>query len=273
MLECAIESVRGQTWQNVEIIVIDDASSDDTPAYLKHLVDSESGIRVIRNERPQGGAGARNKGIEVAKGTYVAFLDDDDTWLPGKLETQITLLQRNPLASAASCSFFIEHSTGRRTLTRIFPSDGSQQILRTNHLAGASMCVAARQVLNAIGGFDQGLRSGQDWDLWIRLADRGPVLVCPEPLVCYRPHEGVRITTDPGATYAGRRNVYLRYKKRMTQATRLWHLGELLYCRKVQLPLAHRDRIAGLFEIIRIAGIRRGLRFCYRYASHLITTQ
>ncbi len=269
-LERAIASVRRQTWPNIEIIVVDDASSDDTPSYLKRLVDSRTDVLSVRNERPQGGAGARNKGIDVARGDYVAFLDDDDTWLPEKLQTQVALLKASPFASAASCSFFMEHGFGKRTVIRLFPTADTQQILRTNHLGGASMCMAASHVLREIGGFDPKLRSGQDWDLWIKLTDRGPVLVCPEPLVCYMPHEGARITSNPSATYAGRRRIYLRYKSRMTHATRLHHINELLYCRKVELPQGRLDKLAGLFEVVRFAGIRAGIRYCYRYARQML---
>ena len=264
-LERAIESVSQQTWPNIEIIVVDDASSDDTPQFLQKLSDSGIAIKVVRNEAAQGGAGARNRGIELARGIYIAFLDDDDIWLPEKLHSQIALMKKQPCASSVSCSFFVQHSSGKRTIKHISSPISSQQILHTNHLGGASMCLTTRQMLLDIGACDASLRSGQDWDLWIKLNDRGPVLACRNPLVSYMPHEGVRITNNPYSTYAGRRRIFLRYKKRMTVETRKHHLCELLYCRKVLL-CHHRIRQAiGLLKIVGLAGPVKGLRYFYRY--------
>jgi glycosyltransferase involved in cell wall biosynthesis len=262
----AIESVMQQTWPNIEIIVVDDASTDDTPQYLDQLEDTGNiRIKVVRNEVAQGGAGARNKGIALAEGQYVAFLDDDDIWLPEKLGAQIELLKKNPSASSVSCSFFIQHVSGKQTVRYLSPPADVQQILRTNHLGGASMCLATRRLLLEVGGFDAALRSGQDWDLWIKLYDRGPIQVCSHPLVCYMPHEGVRITGNPHSTYSGRRRIFIRYKNRMTLETRKNHLCELLYCRMVMLECRQIRRWIGLFKLVGFAGLANGLRYPYRY--------
>ena len=269
-LACAIESVRQQTWPNIEIIVIDDASSDDTPLYLQGLQNTGMAIRVVRNELPQGGAGARNQGIDMARGTYVAFLDDDDIWLPNKLDLQITCLKQQPSASSVSCSFFVQQSSGGRTVTHLSPPADGQQLLHTNHLGGASMCLARRQMLLDIGAFDASLRSCQDWDLWIKLNDRGPVLVCPEPLVCYMPHDEARITSNPYSTYAGRRRIFLRYRMRMSPATRRHHLSELLYCRKLLLGRTFLGRTIGMLVIFDVAGARKGIRYLLRYLKNVV---
>lgn len=262
----AIESVAQQTWPNIEIIVVDDASTDDTPQFLAKLVDASSiPIKVARNEVAQGGAGARNKGIALAEGQYVAFLDDDDVWMPEKLNFQIGMMKASPSASSVSCSFLVQHSSGKQTVKRISPPKDVQQILNTNHLGGASMCLTTRQMLLGIGGFDAGLRSGQDWDLWIKLYDRGQVLVCNEPLVQYVYHQGVTITGNPRSKYSGHRRLYLRYRHRMTAETRRHHLSELLYCRKVLLERNRMRQLLGLFNVVGLSELAESFRYMYRY--------
>ena len=261
----AIESVQQQRWPNIEIIVIDDASTDDTTQFLKKLVDTSAvPIKFIRNEVPQGGAGARNSGIDLAEGQYIAFLDDDDIWMPEKLSLQIEMMKANPSASSVSCSFFVQHSSGRQTVKYISSPKDVQQILNTNHLGGASMCLTTRQMLCEIGGFDAGLRSAQDWDLWIKLNDRGKVLVCSEPLVKYVYHQGVTITSNPHSKYAGRRRLYIRYKERMTAATRKHHLCELIFCRKVLLQRFWMRKLSGLTKVFGFSGLVIWVSFFYR---------
>src|SRR5690606_26200125 len=121
------------------------------------------------------------------------FLDDDDVWLPGKLARQLAWLKANS-AAAVSCSFILSMPGRADSLKRLHPPRDEQELLRANHLGGASVCLAARWRLQDIGGFDPGLRSGQDWDLWLKLNASGPIVVCDEPLVRYVMHADERIT-------------------------------------------------------------------------------
>ncbi len=109
LLPRAIASVLDQTFTDYEIIVVDDASSDDTGAVARN---SDGPVRVVRNDVNRGLGGARNSGIVVASGTYVAFLDSDDEWLPGKLARQIELLDASAGSCAACCaSYTLIHPT------------------------------------------------------------------------------------------------------------------------------------------------------------------
>lgn len=261
-LERALGSVRAQTWPHVEVIVVDDASNDGTHVFLQAQAAAAPGLLFIRNESSGGGSAARNSGLQAAHGEYVAFLDDDDIWLPEKLERQVSLLESVTSASAVSCSFLIKRKAGK-PLLRTLRSPDLPDLLRSNCLGGASMCLARRSVLRGIGGFDRGLRSGQDWDLWIRLADVGTIVVCAEPLVVYVPHDGERITTSVKSAYLGRRRIYFRYRKRMSRQDRMRHLAELGYCR-YRLYARGVWSFRGLARLFRRSGAALGARFVYR---------
>lgn len=265
-LERALASVWAQTLGDFEVIVVDDASDDGTQQALANIAASEPRLRTIRHDAPRGGAGARNTGIAAARGEFVAFLDDDDVWLPEKLARQVAVLRANPQASAVSASFVIDAGGGRRLAKILHPPRDADEIIHANHLGGASVCCTTRAALERIGGFDPTLRSAQDWDLWIKLNDLGPVLVCPEPLVVYHTHEGARITGNPVAVYTGRRRVFVRYRGRMSAAARGTQIRELLYCRKVMLKSGRLAELVGLFGLMRYTGMVKGVRYVYRYA-------
>lgn len=266
----AIESVTQQTWPNIEIIVVDDASVDNTPQFLEKLVGTSSiPIKFVRNEVAQGGAGARNKGIDLAEGQYIAFLDDDDVWMPEKLNLQIGMMKENPSASSVSCSFLVQHSSSKQTVKYISPPKDVQHILNANHLGGASMCLTTRQMLLRIGGFDASLRSGQDWDLWIKLYDCGQILVCNEPLVQYFYHQGETITGNLDSKYSGHRRLYMRYRHRMTAKTRKHHLSELMFCRKVLLEHNRVRQLTGLLNIVGVSELRESPHYFFRYLKFI----
>ena len=168
-LQRALESARAQRWRNTEIVVVDDASSDGTPALMEKLSAQDDRIRYIRNNVAQGGGGARNTGIAAARGKYVAFLDDDDQWSPDKLGRQHGMLVAHPEATAVSCSFILSAPGSANQTVTLRPPRDLQQLLRTNCLGGASVCFTTLAQLLEIGGFDPVLRSGQDWDLWLKL--------------------------------------------------------------------------------------------------------
>lgn len=266
----AIASVYAQTWPNIEIVVVDDASSDDTPAYLEGLALKDQRVRVVRNKFALGGGGARNRGIAEATGAYIAFLDDDDVWVPEKLEIQFSMLLAKPGVSAVSCGFIAEFPFfGKRAVRVVAPVD-EQQLLRSNHLGGASMCLTSKAALVAVGGFDPRLCSGQDWDLWLKLYDQGEIVVSDQALVRYIPHTGMRITSNPNSTYRGRRRIYFRYLQKMDKITRFLLLLELLYCRRVVMVNGRIEKLPGLVMVIRVALGKNALRYLYRFAKHLI---
>jgi glycosyltransferase involved in cell wall biosynthesis len=263
----ALASVKRQTWPHLQIIVVDDASSDRTQHVLRPMAAADSALRVIRNEVPLGGAGARNQGIMAAEGRWIAFLDDDDAWLPTKLEKQLHVMKTNASASAVSCDYFYKGPFRPRRLMRAPRALTEQQMLRGNCLGGASVCFTSTDTLNAVGGFDPTLRSGQDWDLWLRLFAVGPILVCDEPLALYDSHLEHRITNDISSVYSGRRRIYFRYRRRMTAETRHTNVAFLLYCKAFAADIPLKYRLNSLRRILSLVGFRESLKYMKWFVS------
>ena len=272
-LEQAISSVYQQTWPNIELIIINDASSDDTTNFLSKLTDSENvTVKIVHNEVSEGGAKTRNAGIEIANGKYIAFLDDDDFWLPEKIKLQIKLLKEHSTSSSVTCSFYIQYPSGKCVTKNIYPISEDQELLRANCLGGASMCLTTKNALQSIDCFDSSLCCGQDWDLWIKLNAMGPVLVCNVPLVYYRVHEGIRITGNPNSTYMGLRRIFFNYKHLMEPSTRKHHLYELLFHRKILLSQGRfHQQVTSLFRFFFFASPKVNLRYLYRFFKFFIT--
>jgi glycosyltransferase involved in cell wall biosynthesis len=193
-LERAVESVLGQTVPVLEVLVVDDASGDETPAVAAALARRHARVLYVRRQENGGVSAARNEGIRRARGEWVAFLDADDAWLPEKLARQLVALEKNPQAAWAYCDGW--HADAELRPTRHRLSDGlgcaSQGWIYERLLAGEfvwpSTTLFRREVFAAVGLFDEGLRGCEDWDFFIRVARRYPCVYVPEPLVLHRTH-------------------------------------------------------------------------------------
>jgi glycosyltransferase involved in cell wall biosynthesis len=196
----AVSSVMRQTYQHTELIVVNDGR-EDTVRLRRRLTDAfpDADLRVIRNTRRPGGSGARNMGAEAAKGLYLAFLDDDDEWLPGKLERQVEAMQRGlPRVGVVCCHDLQVARDGRHTVrTRALEGDVSRELCRAHTAGNTSGPLIAGWAFEAVGGFDERLPAAQDTDLWLRLARYAHFATVPEPLVRVYSHDHGRITTNP----------------------------------------------------------------------------
>jgi GT2 family glycosyltransferase len=275
LLRHAVASVCAQSEPNFELIVVDDASGDGTPGYLTGLAAQDSRVRVLRHAAPAGGAGARNAGIGVSRGHWLAFLDDDDEWMPHKLERQLRTLSCDANAVACSCDFLVRSESGATRVIAARTSVTVQDLLGHNWLGGASACLCVSEVLKAIGGFDTRLRAAQDLDLWVRLRQRGGIAVCAEPLVLHRAHAGPRITTDARSQYQGGRRFYLKHRHIMSAATRRHRLAHSCYVMSTERTRRLQRRLRFLEVALRnsspryaLAYVRRGVPLLLREACH-----
>ncbi len=187
----AIDSVLAQTHAPVECVVVDDGSTDDTPQVLSGYGER---IRALRQEN-RGLSAARNAGIRAARGAYVALLDADDTWKPEKLARQLAAVKADPAIGAVGCGYEWIHADGppRRFEGKAWPTERRERLralaMRETWLGGSgSGALVRRKVFDEVGFFDERLRCAEDWDMWLRIADRYRIVNVPEVLVSILQH-------------------------------------------------------------------------------------
>ncbi len=183
MLKEAVDSVRRQTADNYELIVVDDGSTDGSTQFL----DRHPDIRCIRQDR-RGVSAARNAGIAAANGRFLAFLDSDDLWQPQKLAIQWQFFQQHPTARICQTDE-IWIRNGRRVNPKNRHQKRSGMIFEPSLalcLVSPSAVMIARSLLDQVGRFDETLPACEDYDLWLRIAWREPIYLIPEPLIIKR---------------------------------------------------------------------------------------
>lgn len=224
LLPRAIESVFNQTYTHLEIIIVDDASTDDTPNVVMALEDNR--IRYFCHTTKCGGSAARNTGIKAAQGDYVAFLDDDDEWLPEKLSKQLHAIKAvsftEPVVAYTGNEYVNPEGKVIRKLLAKKEGWILQDLLYGNYVGSTSKILVSRASLLAVNGFDTTLRSCQDWDLWIRLAGRYPYVAVCEPLVKLHVEHGERIDSNLAAQIEGRLCLLAKIQPQLAQLT-WWH--------------------------------------------------
>ena len=187
----SIASALQQTHAPLEIIVVDDGSTDDTPAVLAAYSDP---VRVFRQQNA-GVAAARNFGVSKARGEYVAFLDSDDLWHPEKLQRQLERFQADPELGLVHCGMeTFDDATGRVVEVNVDGAEGwvAKEMLGFRKIvvfAGSSILIP-RRVFDEVGGFDVRLPPSEDWDLCYRIASRYRVGFARGAYVRYRQHPG-----------------------------------------------------------------------------------
>ena len=190
-----LSSVFAQTFDDFEVIVVDDASTDNTREVMAHYACPR--LRCITHSESQRSwpSASRNEAIHAASGQYIAFIDADDLWLPHKLELQIKCFESNPAHGMVYCDVEdFEHPSGR-SLGRI--SDGVYlpagdilvPLLISNCILSPSPVVRCA-VFEEVGLWDERIRKCEDWDLWLRIADRYPVGLVSQVLARRRVHTG-----------------------------------------------------------------------------------
>jgi glycosyltransferase involved in cell wall biosynthesis len=229
-LPAAVRSASGQTFRNIEIIVVDDGSADSTPAVVEALAAEDRRIRYIRKPQPSGAAMARNHGISQADGEFIAFLDDDDVWHPAKMERQVEYLTEHPDVGAVSCHYRIVFEGKQRTTVWKGPTRLSARGLLWNDFAGGASFIALRRSAfdESIVRFDEHLPPCEDWDLWFRLAEKRRFDVVPEPLCTYVYHGSQALTGTRDKLRAGHVRFIEKHRADMSEACLAYHEAKLL---------------------------------------------
>ena len=189
VLHEAVSSALSQTWRDLEIVVVDDGSTDDTGALMRDRFGADHRVKYIRQEHAGPGA-ARNRGIRATAGELVAFLDSDDLWLPDKIEAQVRRLDAEPQAPFCFCDRVLDARTmsGSRFRAAGFAGDTTLRgIVEKNFPLSTPSVVIRRAVLDRVGLFDETLLRAQDWDLWIRALAVAPAVYVDRALTVVRP--------------------------------------------------------------------------------------
>jgi teichuronic acid biosynthesis glycosyltransferase TuaG len=194
LAEAAVRSALVQSWDPIEIVVVDDASVDDTAARISRLAADDHRIRLVRLDRNQGASAARNLGVAQAAHDFVAFLDSDNEFLPGKLSSQMPELIDAPAGTVSFTAYLTEGEAGTQPVTLQRWSSAPEAVidqLMIGCCVNTSTFIAARQLLRDEGGFRTDLVCCEDHELWLRLAAAGhPFIYQPRPLTRYRLHSG-----------------------------------------------------------------------------------
>jgi len=176
----ALESVRAQQLGDFELVLGDDASSDGTWEVVQREFPQ---AKLARLEVNSGAAAARNAALRVATGEFLAFLDSDDEWRPGKLAAQLGFLEKHPeVAACATSHVFCRRDGLRREVVVENTGDWSRRLLSGQPFHGASTPVVRRAVLESVGFQDESLRVLEDWDWMLRIVQRHRIHVLPETL-------------------------------------------------------------------------------------------
>ncbi len=190
-VKAAIDSVLHQTYPNIEVVVVDDGSTDSTKAIIEELACGDNRVRVF-SQKNVGQSAARNAGIGQARGEYVAFLDADDLFLPEKIERQVRYLEAHPDCGISYCKiyhFFDENPPELYYFPVLHPSGNIFADLLRGNFINPLTVVVRRSVLDEFGAFENTFRRVDEQYLWLKLSYRGVRFAyLDEPLGLYRVH-------------------------------------------------------------------------------------
>jgi len=214
-LRAAIASVHAQSFGDWELIVVDDDSDEDTLRFLRGSADSRT--TLLRGAHVGNPAALRNRGLAIARGDYVAFLDSDDQWRDDKLARQVALLRSAPKCRWSYTVVRRIDGAGRVIAGSSAPwvaHSGAivERVLRIDAQIATPSVMAELAFVRELGGFDEQLRFCEDYDLWARMALRGEVSVDPEPSADVRSHDE-HFTFDRGGRLGGWAAFYAKMER------------------------------------------------------------
>ena len=244
-LEEAIHSVMSQTYDNYEIIVVDDGSTDDTRKRVGNYGDM---VRCIYQDN-KGPSTARNNGIKNAKGDLIAFLDSDDTWHPEKLEKQVAVFAGNPRMGMVATGYDVINTRYEMIQTIILENRELRDAERNKiykNLFATSTVMVKKECLETVGLFNEELCFAEDWDMWLRILKHYRFGYIPVPLMRYREHPAKITSTSIQSNVIDWKNVIdlhsyngALFHDRILRRKRLsWlYLNQAVVCRRKDISL------------------------------------
>ena len=205
----AIDSALAQTYDHLEIIVVDDGSNDGTAQYLQARYGAK--IRLVALPDNVGGAQARNVGVAYAHGELLAFLDSDDRWSRNKIAAQVAVLHQQECGVVYTGMYRLHGEKILDVNTPMFSGKLSDALLTYNIVSSTSSVLVRKDVFTGVGGFNNSLKSCQDWDLWIRLSHITQFGFLKEPMVYHYVDGNDRISCNPHSRVQGLMYIYRTY--------------------------------------------------------------
>lgn len=260
LLPRAVKSVLEQTYRSFELIIVDDASTDSTRQIVEGISDGR--IHYACHEENRGGPAARNTGISRAKGAYVALLDDDDEWMPRKLEEQVQMFSRVTKRVGLIYSGLEVRSSQGRVIDTIMPElRGNLRIrLLEGTTIGSPTPLIRTECFTKVGLFDETLKSCQDWDMWKRISEQYEFDFVPDILAATYFHEH-QISSDLSCRIPGRQRMIEKHMEEFRLhpdilVTHLKQLGKLHCINGTWKEAIHwfgEAAKVSIFEIVKIA--------------------
>jgi glycosyltransferase involved in cell wall biosynthesis len=237
LLQRAIDSILKQTYSDFELIIVDDASTDNTQAVVDEYNDPR--IKYVKKEQNEGGSAARNTGIQYSRGDFVAFCDSDDEWMETKLEKQTEVIETQE-CTVVYCRHYVvedEYDAFRRSSGELRSGDIRADLLQGWCPNSTSFFLVEKKSLRAVDGFDHQLPSFQDYDLWLRLAKDHTFCYVDEHLVIKHNHHGEQLATSPKKRSEGlkyflekwEKEIQNKYDKETVDRIRDKHLTQIYF--------------------------------------------
>ena len=281
----AVESVLKQTYKNIEIIIVDDSPSDysfrkDVCKAIDEKISQGLNIRYIPHKENMGACAARNTGMVAANGIYIAYLDDDDEWLPNKIEKQVEVIKKSKTA-LVYCGWIYQIDTLKKRQygkTKFLRGDVFHELLYGNFINSTSFPLLKLDCLKAIGGFDISMESAQDFDVWLRISKNYNVDFVQQPLVIYHEHDGEQITNNPVKKINGLERINIKYKQYIDSDSSLWWIRHIILTPYYAMNGEKKKAIKIWFTCVKkqplkIIGNMRYLRIIIRTKTKVINGQ
>lgn len=232
IVERALKSILNQTYKNIEIIVVDDSPADYAfRSLVKKMIEKYKNERVlyIAHESCQGACAARNTGLAHARGEFIGYLDDDDEWLPNKIDKQLSGLidDRIAFVYCGSETMIDNKSMIKSPWIEFFKGEIFNQLILRNFVGSTSFPLIRKCCLEAVGGFDVFMESAQDYDVWLRLAERYAVNYVKDILVRYHIHDTEQISKNYMRRVNGLERLNEKNKEYLIKNKNAWHIRNI----------------------------------------------